>query len=221
MTASKGGETAWRSSMKSPRCGNLLFANRRFERIGSWAILRTLRTFDTGMSIRLAISSESVPVKLLHSARGADQLDVDHVNRDADGPRLIGDRPGDRLPDPPRRIGRELVARVLELVHRLHQADVAFLDQIEELQAAIGVSFLAIETTSRRFASTSSFACSAWISPRGYYSSVCIRRSGVCSSSSAADFMWTLTSFCRLTRFFLSSSLIRTFLFFGLSWRSM
>ena len=47
---------------------------------------------------------------------------------------------GDRLPDPPRRVGRELVAAaVLELVDRLHQADVAFLDQVEELQAAVGV----------------------------------------------------------------------------------
>src|SRR5262249_44083373 len=47
---------------------------------------------------------------------------------------------GDRLPDPPRRIGRELVAAaVLELVYRLHQADVALLDQVEELQAAVGV----------------------------------------------------------------------------------
>ena len=46
----------------------------------------------------------------------------------------------DRLPDPPGGVGRELVAAaVLELVDRLHQADVAFLDQVEELQAAVGV----------------------------------------------------------------------------------
>ena len=46
------------------------------------------------------------------------------------------------LADPPRRVGRELVAAaVFELVHRLHQADVAFLDQVEELQAAVGVFF--------------------------------------------------------------------------------
>ena len=46
----------------------------------------------------------------------------------------------DRLANPPRRIGRELVAAaVFELIDRLHQADVAFLDQIEELQAAVGV----------------------------------------------------------------------------------
>ena len=62
------------------------------------------------------------------------------MHGDADGARLIGDRARDRLPDPPRGVGRELVAAaVLELVDRLHQADVAFLDQVEELQAAVGV----------------------------------------------------------------------------------
>src|SRR3546814_19484316 len=56
-----------------------------------------------------------------HLPRGADQLvdGLDHVHRDADGPRLVGDRAGDRLPDPPGGIGRELVAAaVLELVDR-------------------------------------------------------------------------------------------------------
>ena len=62
------------------------------------------------------------------------------MHRDADGARLVGDRARDRLPDPPGGVGRELVAAaVLELVDRLHQADVAFLDQVEELQAAVGV----------------------------------------------------------------------------------
>src|SRR6478736_3806567 len=75
-------------------------------------------------------------------ARDADQpVDrLDHVDRDADRPRLVRDRARDRLPDPPRGVGGELVAAaVLELVDGLHQADVAFLDQIEELQATVGV----------------------------------------------------------------------------------
>ena len=46
--------------------------------------------------------------------------------------RLVGDRAGDRLTDPPCRVGRELVAAaVFELVHGLHQPDVAFLYKIE------------------------------------------------------------------------------------------
>ena len=64
----------------------------------------------------------------------------DHVHRDADRAGLVRNRAGDGLANPPSGIGRELVATaVFELVHRLHQADVAFLDQVEELQAAVGV----------------------------------------------------------------------------------
>ena len=65
---------------------------------------------------------------------------LDHVHRNTDRARLVGDRAGDGLANPPGGVGRELVATaVFELVHRLHQADVAFLDQIEELQATVGV----------------------------------------------------------------------------------
>src|SRR3989475_520219 len=74
--------------------------------------------------------------------RGADQLvdGLDHVHRDPDGPGLIGDGAGDGLADPPRRVGAELVAPlVLELVHGLHQTDVPLLDQVQELQPAVGV----------------------------------------------------------------------------------
>ena len=45
---------------------------------------------------------------------------------------LLRDRPADRLADPPRRIGRELVStHVVELLDRAHQAGVALLDQVE------------------------------------------------------------------------------------------
>ena len=65
---------------------------------------------------------------------------LDHVHRDADGAGLIRDGARDGLADPPGGIGRELEAATeFELVHRLHQADVAFLDQVQELQAAVGV----------------------------------------------------------------------------------
>src|ERR1700683_3210739 len=79
-----------------------------------------------------------------HLPPGAHDLvyGLKHVHGDADGARLIGECSADRLPDPPGGVGRELVAApVLELVHRLHQPDVAFLNQVEKLQAAIGVFF--------------------------------------------------------------------------------
>ena len=77
-----------------------------------------------------------------HLAAGAHQLvdRFDHMDRDTDRACLIGDRAGDRLTDPPCGIGRELVAAaVFELIDRFHQADVALLDQVEELQPAVGV----------------------------------------------------------------------------------
>ena len=77
-----------------------------------------------------------------HLTAGPDQLvdRFDHVNRNTDRTRLIRDRARDRLTDPPGRIGRELIAAaIFELVHRLHQADVAFLNKIKELQAAVRV----------------------------------------------------------------------------------
>src|SRR5262249_54748062 len=73
-------------------------------------------------------------------SRCADDLveDLRHMHGNANGARLVADRAGDRLPDPPGGIGRELVAApVLELIDRLHQADIAFLDQVEELRAYI------------------------------------------------------------------------------------
>src|ERR1051326_999752 len=77
-------------------------------------------------------------------ARGADQVvdGFDHVHRNADGAGLIGDGARDGLADPPRGVSRKFVAAaVLEFVDGLHQADVAFLNEVEELQAAVGLFF--------------------------------------------------------------------------------
>ena len=64
------------------------------------------------------------------------------MNRNADGACLVGDGTRNRLAYPPCRIGREFVAAaVFKLVYRLHQADVAFLNQVKELHAAVGVFF--------------------------------------------------------------------------------
>ena len=63
------------------------------------------------------------------------------MDRNANSPRLIGDGARDGLPHPPSGVGGELVApAVVEFVHGLHQADVAFLNQIQELQSAVGVT---------------------------------------------------------------------------------
>ena len=75
-------------------------------------------------------------------ARNAVQLvdRFDHVHRHANRPGLVGERTRHSLTDPPRGVRRKLpAATVFELVHRLHQADVAFLDQIEEMHAAVHV----------------------------------------------------------------------------------
>src|SRR5262245_17663867 len=85
-----------------------------------------------------------LPAQLLDQAarRPDDLVDrLDHVHRDADGPRLVGDGTRDRLTDPPRRVGRELVALpVVELVDRAHEPRVALLDQVEELEPAVRVA---------------------------------------------------------------------------------
>ena len=65
---------------------------------------------------------------------------VDHVDRDADRAGLVGDRPRDRLANPPRGVRGELeAAAVLVLVDGPHQARVAFLDEVQEAQAAVAV----------------------------------------------------------------------------------
>ena len=66
---------------------------------------------------------------------------VDHVDRQTDRAALVGDRAGDRLANPPRGVGRELVAAGgLELVDRPHQAGIAFLDEVQEAEAPVAVT---------------------------------------------------------------------------------
>ncbi|AEW75283.1 hypothetical protein EcWSU1_03855 [Enterobacter ludwigii] len=65
---------------------------------------------------------------------------LNHMHRNTDGARLIRDRAGDSLTDPPGSIGGELITTtVFKLINRFHQTDVAFLNQIQELQATVGV----------------------------------------------------------------------------------
>ena len=62
------------------------------------------------------------------------------MHGDADRPRLVSEGAADGLPDPPRGVGRELIALVVvELLDRADQPHVAFLDEVKETQAAADV----------------------------------------------------------------------------------
>ncbi len=62
------------------------------------------------------------------------------MDRNTNRPRLVGNRAGDRLADPPGGIGGEFIAAaVFKFLDSLHQTHVPFLDQVEEGEAAVGV----------------------------------------------------------------------------------
>ena len=67
--------------------------------------------------------------------------DLDHVHGDADRASLVSHRSGDRLTNPPRGVGRELVPlRVVKLFDRANKTEVALLNEVQELHAATGVA---------------------------------------------------------------------------------
>ena len=126
--------------------GVLLLTDGGFQRDGLLGDLVDLSDFgDRHFHPASDFLDGRLATELLHQhAGGSGQLvdGFDHVHRNPDGPRLVCDGTSDRLTDPPRGVGRELVASaVLELIHRLHQTDVAFLDEVEELETAISVLF--------------------------------------------------------------------------------
>ncbi|CAI8233353.1 MAG: Uncharacterised protein [Alphaproteobacteria bacterium] len=64
------------------------------------------------------------------------------MHRNTNGARLVSNRARNRLTNPPCRIGREFIATaIFKFINRLHQADIAFLNEVKELQTAIGVFF--------------------------------------------------------------------------------
>src|SRR5690349_11647445 len=65
---------------------------------------------------------------------------LDHVDRDANRARLVGQGAGDRLANPPGRVRRELEAlAVVELLRRADKTERAFLDQIQEGKALVAI----------------------------------------------------------------------------------
>src|SRR5690606_31854642 len=83
-------------------------------------------------------------VELLRKVARRALVDVDfleHVHRQADGPGLVHDAALDGLADPPGGVGREAEAPLrVELLDRADQPEIAFLDQIEQRQAAVHVA---------------------------------------------------------------------------------
>ena len=64
------------------------------------------------------------------------------MHGDPDRARLVGDRPRDRLAYPPGRIGRKFETfLIIELLHGLHQAEIAFLNEVEKEHPAPHVPF--------------------------------------------------------------------------------
>ena len=131
--------------MKSARLESSSSPTGESSESGSCEIRRISRTRSGGHADLLGqlVDGRLALELLLHLALGAHHPvhGLDHVHRDADGAGLVGDRAGDRLADPPRGVGGELEALgVVELVDRPHQAEVALLDEVEELHAPAAVA---------------------------------------------------------------------------------
>ena len=87
----------------------------------------------------LASVRQPVHLEVAHRAQHDVKL-LDDVRGQPDGPRLAHDGALDRLPDPPRRIGREAKAALgVELSERVDEAEIAFLDQVGKREPAIRV----------------------------------------------------------------------------------
>ena len=76
-----------------------------------------------------------IPVQLL-TERATGLRHLPHLIRDVNGqpdrPALLGERPRDRLLDPPRRVRRQLVPElVVELLDRADEPEIPFLDEVE------------------------------------------------------------------------------------------
>ena len=125
--------------------GVLLLADGRLERHGLLRDLLDLAHALGGQAHLLAdLLGAGLAAELLEQlALDAHELvdGLHHVHGDADGAGLVGDGARDGLADPPGGVRRELEAlRVVELLHRADEAEVALLDEVEEQHAAAHVA---------------------------------------------------------------------------------
>ena len=82
---------------------------------------------------------DQVNVALTLNLRNIGEADV-IVTRQAHGTRLVHDCALDALADPPSRVGRKAESAFrLEFIDRTHQAEVAFLDQIQQHDPTVDV----------------------------------------------------------------------------------
>src|SRR5215471_12122484 len=124
--------------------GVLLFADRCFERERLLGDLQRLAyLFERHVELLGKLLGRWLAAYLVEHlpTRTHDLVDdLDHVNGYTNGARLICERAADRLSNPPGGVGRKLIsAPILKFVDRLHQADIAFLNQVEEMQATVDV----------------------------------------------------------------------------------
>src|SRR6266851_4276367 len=126
--------------MKSPRCESSSSPIGVSSETGSCETLTISRTLSAVMSIRSAISS-AVGSRPSSWRRPRDtRMSLLIVSTMWTGMRMVRDGAGDGLSDPPRRVGRELVAlAVVKLLDGANETDVPFLDEVEEAHAAADV----------------------------------------------------------------------------------
>ena len=121
----------------------VVLADRRVERRGAGdsahlaGLLEREVRLD-GDLVERRLAAELGPELALGAVQLVDALD--DVHRHPDHPRLVGERPRDRLADPPGGVRRELEASApVELLDGADQAQRPLLDQIEERQALVAV----------------------------------------------------------------------------------
>ena len=130
-----------RGPRRSPRCESSSSPIGVSSEIGSCATLTISRTFSGVIPISSPISSSLGSRPSSWSRRRDTRTSLLIISIMCTGMRivraLVGEGTGDGLPDPPRGVGRELVALVMvELLDPADQAHVAFLDEVEEGHAA-------------------------------------------------------------------------------------